>query len=183
MRRTYKLPSFLEKTPTRLSNPGCTQEETVVDLIITNSPEQLLNLEILSPHETEFRSDHSLLRFDFLSKPCHSHQSSRMVYNYRNTDFHSLRNILQDIINLDNPELDTDDINLAWQRWSDLFGAAVDCHVPKMIRTGSPPWIDGEVLHLLHKKNSVRRIALRRKMNLPQSKRLFKITYQIWFNP
>ena len=46
------------------------------------------------------------------------------------------------------------DIDLVWQLWYDLFISAVDRHVPKRkIRGGHPPWIDGEVMHLLRQKS------------------------------
>ena len=63
------------------------------------------------------------------------------------------------LVALDNENVDDD-----WQCWHDLFIACVEQHVPKIkIRDiNSPPWIDSEVIHLLHKKDSARKRALSR---------------------
>ena len=48
----------------------------------------------------------------------------------------------------------SDDVDLYWFLWKALFLAAVEKCVPvKVIKdTNSPPWIDGEIRHLLRKK-------------------------------
>ena len=54
------------------------------------------------------------------------------------------------------------DVEADWQRWRDLLlGAAAD-HIPskKVKRRNTPPRIDGEVKHLLKKKNTARRKAI-----------------------
>lgn len=47
----------------------------------------------------------------------------------------------------------SEDIDEYWSNWKDLFLSAVKDHVPtKTVRdTNSPPWIDGEVRHLIRK--------------------------------
>ena len=75
----------------------------------------------------------------------------RKVYNYKRADFEALRNRLQ-LNTLDMSV--SDDADLYWFRWKALFLAAVEKCVPvKVIKdTNSPPWIDGEIRHLLRKK-------------------------------
>ena len=53
---------------------------------------------------------------------------------------------------------DNDDINTDWQRWSDAFMAAVKDHIPiKRLKGRNPlPWINGTILNLIKKKNSIR---------------------------
>lgn len=47
-----------------------------------------------------------------------------------------------------------DSIDDDWKIWKDLVVGAVDLHVPKSkIRDiYSPPWIEGKVINLLHRK-------------------------------
>ncbi|XP_028399956.1 uncharacterized protein LOC114523279 [Dendronephthya gigantea] len=147
--------------PTRPSSAG-SSDGNILDLIITNFPEHVINLDILPPNETQFRTDHSLLVFDFTVKPQLLAKTSRMVYSYKNADFLALRDTLRNTT-FDDPVDGVSGIDLAWQRWYDLFTSAVDRHVPKRkIRGGSPPWIDGEVMHLLRQKKTARRKALSR---------------------
>ena len=62
----------------------------ILDLIITNVPEHVMNLDIQPPNESQFRSDHCLLVFDFTVKPQLPGKISHMVYNFRNADFSAL---------------------------------------------------------------------------------------------
>jgi hypothetical protein len=75
----------------------------------------------------------------------------RKAYNYKRPDFQDLHRLLQNAT-LDIPL--SDNINISWSRWKDLFLAAVEKCVPvKVIKdTNSPPWIDGEIRHLMRKK-------------------------------
>jgi hypothetical protein len=53
------------------------------------------------------------------------------------------------------PEMfETNDVDIYWSRWKDLFLGEVQKCVPvKVIQdTNSPPWIDGEVRHIMRKK-------------------------------
>lgn len=73
---------------------------------------------------------------------------TRQFYDYKNDNFDSLRDSL--------PCLPFEvgvstDVNEHWSNWKDLFWNAVKEHIP--IKTvgdkNSPPWIDGEVRHLI----------------------------------
>jgi hypothetical protein len=48
----------------------------------------------------------------------------------------------------------SDNIDDCWKHWKDLFLSVVSSYVPtKVVKdTNSPPWIDGEVRHLIRKK-------------------------------
>ena len=53
------------------------------------------------------------------------------------------------------PEMfETNDVDIDWSQWKDLFLGEVQKCVPvKVIQdTNSPPWIDGEVRHIMRKK-------------------------------
>ena len=49
---------------------------------------------------------------------------------------------------------ETNDVDIYWSQWKDLFLGEVQKCVPvKVIQdTNSPPWIDGEVRHIMRKK-------------------------------
>ena len=83
--------------------------------------------------------------------------ATRQVYDFRNGNINDLREALTRT-----PFEITafKDINEYWSKWKVLFLTVVKDSVPmKKIRdTNSPPWIDGEVRHLIRKKYA----ALRR---------------------
>ena len=131
-------------------------------LVITNNPDNILNLHVVNPLDMQFSSDHLLVLFDFIWKPKRPPKQSRFVYSYKKADFDALRDTLDATpfpCALDNENVDGD-----WQCWHGLFIACVEQHVPKIkIRDiNSPPWIDSEVIHLLHKMDSARKKALSR---------------------
>ena len=80
-------------SPTRISTNN--SSSTILDLIITNFPEHVQNLELLTPNEIHFQTDHSLLVFDVTIKLKNLPKSSRMIYDYRNAHLVGLRNTLK----------------------------------------------------------------------------------------
>ena len=134
-------------SPTRITD----ESQSILDLVITNNPDNILNLHVVNPLDMQFSSDHLLVLFDFIWKPKRPPKQSRFVYSYKKADFDALRDTLDAtpfLCALDNENVDGD-----WQCWHGLFIACVEQHVPKIkIRDiNSPPWIDSEVIHLLHK--------------------------------
>lgn len=83
---------------------------------------------------------------------------TRSVYDYRRGDFEGLRSALQSV-NLSNVVQDNNTINQDWTLWKDTFLAAVADFIPlKTLRKrNGPPWLTGDILHLLRKKESVRK--------------------------
>ena len=75
----------------------------------------------------------------------------RKTYEYKRADFDDLRSRLQ---LLPSDMSHSDDVDIYWSRWKDLFLAAVaECVPMKTIRdTNSPPWIDREVKSALRRK-------------------------------
>ncbi len=53
----------------------------------------------------------------------------------------------------------SDDINIDWKHWKETFLSTVSKHIPKKkIRGRNPlPWINGDILHQIKKKDSIRR--------------------------
>ena len=95
------------------------------------------------------KSDHKAITSDIslirkMPKPV-----KRLVYNYKNGNFDSLRASLRCLPLLDLVE---GDIDSAWTKWKDLILAAVDSHIPKIKVKNSykPPYITQEVIHALY---------------------------------
>lgn len=117
-------------------------------------------------------SSTQIIPFNFLiilSSLSHQTKRARFVYCYKRADFDGLRKSLRDTP-FDSC-FQNDDINDNWQCWYNFFITAVEQHVPtlKIRNVNNPPWIDGEILHLLHLKNSIHPIwekyrALRRQI-------------------
>lgn len=142
--------SQLNTTPTRGSN--------VLDLVITSVPELVSVSEILPPEKTEIFTDHCAIMHEFSAYVKAPIKAQRYVYNYDKGDFVGLRAALGDI-NLSSLAGDNnDDINTDWQRWKNAFMSAVATYIPvKRLRGRNPaPWINGPILNMIKKKESVR---------------------------
>ena len=142
-------------SPTRIKG----ETQSILDLVITNQPDNVLNLHIVNSLDMQFSSDYSIILFDYICKLKRSPKQSRFVYRYKKANFDALRdkmNATPFLCGLDNDTIGDD-----WQCWQDLFTACVEQHVPKTkIRDiNSPPWVDSEVIHLLHKKDAARKRA------------------------
>ena len=138
--------------PTRCAN----DRATTLDLLITSVPEYVRRIESLSG---EFSSDHMIITFEIIVPPKRIKPFKRYVYNYKNTDFVELRNLLQSVPW--NLVYEEEDMELSTAKWMDLFLAAVDDCVPKIkVRSAnSAPWIDAEVLKAVRKKERLRKKA------------------------
>ena len=141
-------------------NPFPTRKGNILDLIITNEPDRITNIEPLSPAQAGLFTDHDLLEFDILSRLRRIPKPARTVYNFKSTDFNALKaDILQssDIKN----SLYGNDIDICWRNWKKALLMIIDSNVPKikLREANTPPWIDKEVLHLLKKKETARRAA------------------------
>ena len=75
----------------------------------------------------------------------------RVVYDYNQADFPALRRALSESSLDISP---TDNIDYCWEQWKVNFPSILSTFVPAKIvtDTNSPPWIDGEVRHLMPKK-------------------------------
>ena len=75
----------------------------------------------------------------------------RYIFNYNQANFPELCRALSQT---DFSLVITNDIDQSWKQWRDLFLSIVNVYVPtKTLKdTNSPPWIDGEVPHLIRKK-------------------------------
>ena len=78
------------------------------------------------------------------------------MYNYSRGDFNGLRSAIG-AIDLCST-INTDDVNISWHQWKDAFLAAVQDYIPTKNIKGrnNPPWINGDIVHALRKKESAR---------------------------
>ena len=113
--------------------------------------------EILSPVEAEIYTDHNILLFDVYVSPKAPMSTCRTVYDYQRGNFDALRLSLEneDLSNVMSVDGDIDHDRL---NWKNCFLKIVASHIPiKRVRNRKyVPWITGEILHNIKKKNSVR---------------------------
>ena len=120
-----------------------------LDLLLCNFSEVIDHVSTTSPSQNEFPSDHCLV--DIRLKFKRSKRVPRKTYDYKRADFDDLRSRLQ---LLPSDMSHSDDVDIYWSQWKDLFLATVaECVPMKTIRdTNSPPWIDREVKLALRRK-------------------------------
>jgi hypothetical protein len=132
-----------------------TRENSLLDLLITNIPEHINNIEVTDPGTFNLFSDHKFVLFDIHDTFTSSHKLKRSVYDYSRANFEEMNRIFSSI----EFEFSTSDINDDWMVWRDTFLATADKCVPKKTIKGryNPPWLTGEILSLLKKKETLRR--------------------------
>jgi hypothetical protein len=122
-----------------------------LDFLLSNSPEIIDNISTFTPVESKFPSDHYLVNLSLRLKFKRAMSVKRKSYNYMRANFEYLCCRLQRL----SPEMfETNDVDIYWSQWKNLFLGEVQKCVPvKVIQdTNSPPWIDGEVRHIMRKK-------------------------------
>ena len=122
-----------------------------LDLLLSNWPEVIENVSTFHPRDGRFPSDHYVITFTIKLRFKRSKGSTRQVFDFKNGNLDALRESLS---RTPFQIAASEDIDEYWSNWKDLFLSAVKDHVPtKTVRdTNSPPWIDGEVRHLIRKK-------------------------------
>ena len=122
-----------------------------LDLLFCNCAESISNLLTSPADEHNFPNDHYVIEFSICTKFSRAKSMRRVIYDYNHTDFFALRRALSET-SLDTSL--TDGIDDCWKQWKDIFLSIVISFVPiKTIQDNNfPPWIDGEVRHLICKK-------------------------------
>ena len=112
---------------------------------------------ISDPTQNDLITDHSSIVFNLKTSVKPSPSLDRTIFDYRRGDFDGLRSALQSI-DLCSIIQSEGDINLNWLQWKDTFLAAVADFIPtKRIKgRNTPPWINGEIIHAIRKKETVR---------------------------
>ena len=96
-------------------------------------------------------TDHHIIEFSIRTKFTKAKPVRRVIFDYNKTDFSALRRALSEA-ELDVPF--TNNMDECWKQWKSAFLSIVTNFVPTkpVPDTNSPPWIDGEVRHLIRKK-------------------------------
>jgi hypothetical protein len=142
--------------PTRYSGQQ-NNMRSILDLILCNFPDNVSELRI---ELDSFESDHLVVNFCIEAKVKHQKKTKHTVYNFHNANFYGMRQSLR-FIDWDNVLLDNKDVNESCEKWQQVFTSIADQYVAKVrVRDiHHPPWVDREIVHLLHKKNNLRRKA------------------------
>ena len=111
-------------------------------------------------------SDHNAITLDLhFTVQTKNHNKLQQSYNFNKADFDGLRSSLR-IDPLDNLVFpDSAGIEGAWSTWKTAaFLQRIESFVPKRKTRKfiTPPWIDGEALHAIRKKNSARKKAIQK---------------------
>ena len=132
--------------PTRYSSDGHTS--STLDLLATNRPELIETITVSDPI-----SDHCRVTAKLRTSTAHPKRTSFQVYNYELTDWEKLHASLSSAPLLEAIQ-GTEDVNIAYRVWHDLFMECIYRHVPRTtvtIRPGNKKWMTS-YLHKLSKK-------------------------------
>ena len=141
-------------------NTSPTRDQNILDLIITTVPEYVKITDVETPRNAGIYTDHSVIHYEFSAFIGNEkRKGSRFVYDYNKTNFDDLCSHLVYIDLLSCVTHNVNDVNDDWKSWKTSFLSTVSKHVPcKKIRTQKQlPWLNGTILHLIKKKNTVRR--------------------------
>jgi len=101
-----------------------TRGSHILDLLLTNDPNMVSFLQL---HDNLPGTDHDAVFFTLSVLPPKQESVHRMLYNYKKTDFDNFRASLSTVPwNL----AVSNDIDIWWDNWKDLFFAAVSSDVP-----------------------------------------------------
>ena len=142
-----------------------------LDFMLSNQPELFSNINV---EKDVYPSDHYLVNFTLRVSIDKIQKVPRIVYNYRKADWNGLRNAISNTDMCNILRTYSTDINQACQQWTVTFKKLIDKFIPrhKIKNVDTPPWIDGDVIHLSNKKESAHRKAFKR--NTPESWNKYK---------
>ena len=115
-----------------------TRGENILDLILTITPEFLMNVVC----EGLGNSDHSSIEFDWKNKHGRLKQTPRFVYNFRTADWKGLR---EDLVRI---PLDTiylmSFVDEVWEVWKTVYFQTVERNILKKLikRRRDVPWLN-----------------------------------------
>ena len=109
-----------------------TRESNILDLLITNPPEQVSIFDICDPKEVGMSSDHRVVRSKVLSLVNSTKQPKRLVFDHRRADLEGLRNSLTepDICSLLSSNEKQSTIDDDWSVWKNTVLSAVYKYIP-----------------------------------------------------
>ena len=114
----------------------------------------------ICPKTMNISSDHSLLMFDFHLTMSSSGCNKRTVFDFKRADWNGLQNKLR-FSNLSPTDHSNLDLDADWEKWKNTFLSTAADHIPRksLNKNSSLPWFDGEIKHLINKKDFCRKRA------------------------
>ena len=135
-----------------------TRGDHILDLVISSVPENVQNMSVFSPSQCGLVTDHSVIMFDIATPFKERQKIKRTVFDYNRGNFDELRATLE-TVDLYGTVKSAVDINHGWLNWKEQFLSAVCGSIPRktISNVNNPPWINGEIIHAIGKKETVRR--------------------------
>lgn len=141
-------------------NPSRNASENILDVVLSSEPDNISEIKSL---EDILDSDHFILKFNIKIKNRPPRNTTRRIFNFKKFDFDRIKQH-PDIHRLDNIVDEAgNNIDNAWLTWKDCLLRIINRVVPKITirHKRNLPWIDREVIHQSHRKESQRRKAKR----------------------
>ena len=107
-----------------------TRINSILDLVLSTTPEDVIHLLCLEPSTMNLSSDHKLQFFDLKLCIKNLGHDSRKVYDFSRADWNALLNSLN---NADLCPLTQNDVNDDWLRWESLFLGTVTRYIPQRV--------------------------------------------------
>ena len=131
-----------------------TREGNTLDLLLTNSPSLVPRVEIVPGI-----SDHAIVFAEVQTQPARVNQSERLVPCYRKADWTGLRTEAQTLSNSTSACDSPPDVEEIWLQFRDNVKAMLNKFIPhvKIKRKKNVPWISGDTLRLIRKRDRIHR--------------------------
>ena len=129
--------SFLSQHTTQPTRNHPSQRSSILDLILTNDPDDVTNLVHLPPLGS---SDHNCLMWDLCCKVIHKQNKTNKLYNYFKGDYDSLNN---HFLEMDwSSKFEGHDINYNYNSFIQIVSSAIDSHIPTVSKINNikPIW-------------------------------------------
>ena len=148
----------------QLINEPTHKDGKTLDLLLTNKPELITNVEVL-PRNMICNSDHFGIKFNVKLDCKRLKPTKRKIYNFKKADFKSINS---ELLNVPWEHLLNDcDPDAALEKFESVVFSVCDRFIPKVTVKSSfePPWFDSELDSICKKKNKL--LTKYRKTNDP----------------
>ena len=135
-----------------------TRGANILDLLLTNIPHKVKDVCVF---DDILKTDHKLIDFNLSFIINKKRPVKRIVYNWKKADISGLKQSISrtpwDLA------FDESSVNISVTNWMDLLLTITNEHVQQVAISdnNNKPWIDKEVIQMMHKKDRMRKIAKR----------------------
>ena len=145
--------SQLNTEPTRVTQ----YSSTLIDLCLTNSPDKISKSGVLNIGISDHSAIYLTRKVAHLCSNMHKTVEVRQLKNFNEAEFlRDLRMIDWKRVTMHNNP------NEMWYLWKHLLASVIDKHAPlrkKRVQNKWSPWITNELLHEIHKRDSLKKKA------------------------